>query len=177
MTKREELKILVQKDAVKHGHFILASGKESDIYVDLRKVTLNPRGAKLIGDLITDIIKERGVDAIGGLTMGADPIALATSMQALEAGVHINAFVVRKEKKAHGTMGWIEGPIEPGHKAVVVEDVITTGSSAIKAIERLKESGVNVDMVVAVLDRNEGGREAIEALGYPVQALLTREDL
>lgn len=177
MSKHDELKALVQKDAVKHGHFILASGKESNIYVDLRKVTLNPKGAVLIGALIAEIIKDRGADAIGGLTMGADPIALAASIAALEHGLAINAFVVRKEKKAHGTMGWIEGPIEAGQKAVVVEDVITTGSSAIKAIERLKECGVHVDMVVAVLDREEGGREAIESLGYPVKSLLTRKDL
>jgi orotate phosphoribosyltransferase len=177
MTRLAELKDLVAKDAVRHGKFILASGRQSDIYVDLRKVTLNPQGAALIGALIFDIIRDRRVDAIGGLTMGADPVALATSMMALQTGSHINAFVVRKEKKAHGTMGWIEGPIEPGQKAVVVEDVITTGASAIKAIERLKESGVSVDMVVAVLDREEGGKTAIEALGYPVCALLRLKDL
>jgi orotate phosphoribosyltransferase len=158
MSKLDELKDIVGRDAVKFGKFILSSGKESDIYVDLRKVTLNPEGATLIGDVVSDMIRNVEADAIGGMTMGADPIALAVAMKALEKGRHINAIVVRKEQKAHGTMNWVEGPATPGQKVIVVEDVITTGGSAGKAIDRLRENGFVVDTVVAVFDRMECGK-------------------
>jgi orotate phosphoribosyltransferase len=177
MSKLDELKGLVARDAVKFGKFILSSGKESDIYVDLRKVTLNPEGATLIGEVVSDMIKDVEADAIGGMTMGADPIALAAAMKALEKGRRINAIVVRKEQKAHGTMNWVEGPVEPGQKVLVVEDVITTGGSAGKAIDRLRENGFVVDTVIAVFDRMEGGKEMIESKGCKVLTVITRKDL
>ena len=177
MNKIDRLKEIVRHDAVKFGKFTLSSGKESDLYVDLRKVTLNPVGASLIGSLISRIIKDRKVDAVGGMSVGADPIAVATSLAAYQDGREIMAFLVRKTQKTHGTLNVIEGPIKPGQRALVVEDVITTGASTIAAIERIKEAGLEIELVVAIFDRCEGGREAIEALGYEVRSLLTRHDL
>ena len=177
MNKIDRLKEIVRRDAVKFGKFTLSSGKESDLYVDLRKVTLNPVGASLIGSLISRIIKDRKVDAVGGMSVGADPIAVATSLAAYQDGREIMAFLVRKTQKTHGTLNVIEGPIKPGQRALVVEDVITTGASTISAIERIKEAGLEIELVVAVFDRCEGGREAIESLGYEVRSLLTRRDL
>ncbi len=177
MNKIDQLKEIVRRDAVKFGKFTLSSGKESDLYVDLRKVTLNPVGASIIGSLISDIIKDRKVDAVGGMSVGADPIAVATSLAAYQEGREIMAFLVRKTQKTHGTGNVIEGPIKPGQRALVVEDVITTGASTISAIERIKEAGLEIELVVAIFDRCEGGREAIEARGYEVRSLLTRHDL
>jgi orotate phosphoribosyltransferase len=177
MNKIDQLKEIVRRDAVKFGKFTLSSGKESDLYVDLRKVTLNPVGASIIGSLIFGIIQDRKVDAVGGMSVGADPIAVATSLAAYQEGREIMAFLVRKTQKAHGTGNVIEGPIKPGQRALVVEDVITTGASTISAIERIKEAGLEIELVVAIFDRCEGGREAIEALGYEVRSLLTRRDL
>jgi len=177
MNKIDQLKEIIRHDAVKFGKFTLSSGKESDLYVDLRKVTLNPVGASIIGSLISDIIKNRKMDAVGGMSVGADPIAVATSLAAYQEGREIMAFLVRKNQKTHGTGNVIEGPIKPGQRAIVVEDVITTGASTISAIERIKEAGLEIELVVAIFDRCEGGREAIEALGYEVRSLLTRHDL
>ena len=177
MNKLEQLREIVRRDAVKFGKFTLSSGKESDLYVDLRKVTLNPAGASIIGSLIYDMIRDRDIDAVGGMSVGADPIAVSTSLAAYRSGREIMAFLVRKTQKAHGTQNVIEGPIKAGLRALVVEDVITTGASTISAIERIREAGMDIAMVVAVFDRCEGGKEAIEALGYEVRSLLTRRDL
>ncbi|MEA2101338.1 MAG: orotate phosphoribosyltransferase [Thermodesulfobacteriota bacterium] len=177
MNDRTALKELVKKDALRIGAFVLASGKRSDLYVDMRKVTLNPAGAVIIGSVIYEIIRDMDIDAIGGMSLGADPIATAASIIAYQRGKEINAFLVRKEKKSHGTQNWIEGPISPGQKVVVVEDVITTGGSTLMAIERIEESGLLVEMVIAVFDRSEGGKQVIESRGYRVNPILCREDL
>ncbi|MRR39406.1 orotate phosphoribosyltransferase [bacterium] len=177
MSMNDELRDLVKRDAVKFGKFILASGKESDLYVDLRKVTLQPKGASLIGSIIFEMIRDRGIEAIGGLSLGADPIAVATSLAAYGQGQEIIAFLVRKEKKEHGMKNAVEGPIKPGQKVVIVDDVITTGSSTITAIQQAEAAGLKVDLVIAVMDRLEGGRANIEALGHEVRTLLTRNDL
>lgn len=177
MNMHDELKDLVRRDAVKFGRFTLASGRESDIYVDMRKVTLSPRGAFLIGSLICEAIRDLEVDAIGGLTMGADPIATAASLVAYGQGRELSAFLVRKEKKDHGMKNAVEGPVKPGQKVVVVDDVITTGGSTITAIENARAAGLEVVLVIAVFDRLEGGRASIEALVPDVRALLTRAEL
>ncbi|MCD6281858.1 MAG: orotate phosphoribosyltransferase [Deltaproteobacteria bacterium] len=172
--KYDALKELILRDALRRGNFVLSSGKKSDLYVDLRMVTLNPEGAYLIGSIIFDIIRDREVDAVGGMTLGADPIAVATSLVAFSAGRHLYSFIVRKEQKKHGTQRWIEGPVKPGHRVVIVEDVITTGASTEKAIDRVVDEGLVVDMVVAVFDRMEGGRARIEGLGYKIETLYDR---
>lgn len=177
MDKLDQLREIIRRDAVKFGKFTLSSGKESDLYVDLRKVTLNPVGASIIGELTSEIIRNRKVDAVGGMSIGADPIATAVSLASYRDGKEIMAFLVRKSQKAHGTGNVIEGPVSAGMRTLVVEDVITTGASTISAIERVREAGMEVDLVVAIFDRCEGGREAIEALGVEVRSLLTRNDL
>ncbi len=177
MNKLDQLKEIIRRDAVKFGKFTLSSGKESDLYLDLRKVTLNPVGASIIGELTSEIIKNRKVDAVGGMSIGADPIATAVSLASYRDSRKIMAFLVRKSQKTHGTGNVIEGPVCAGMRALVVEDVITTGASTISAIERIREAGMVVDLVVAIFDRCEGGREAIEALGVEVRSLLTRNDL
>lgn len=177
MNKLDQLKEIVRRDAVRFGTFTLSSGRESDLYVDLRKVTLNPVGAAIIGELTCEIIRDRKVDAVGGMSIGADPIATAVSLAAYREGRQIMAFLVRKTQKTHGTGNVIEGPVGKGMRALVVEDVITTGASTISAIERVREAGMEVDLVVAIFDRLEGGREAIEALGVEVRSLLSRNDL
>ena len=177
MSKHEQLKQLVKRDAVRFGKFILASGKESDFYADLRKVTLNAQGATLIGEIIAEMIKDHDVQAVGGMTMGADPIATASSVACYRAGREVHAFIVRKEVKDHGTGRLVEGPVKEGDRVVVVEDVITTGGSTLKAIERIEAAGLVVDCVIAVLDRQEGGKETIEARGYKVYPIITRAEL
>ena len=177
MSGVDELRRLVIQDAVKIGTFTLASGRISDLYVDMRKVTLDPEGAFLIGSIISEMIRNRDVDAVGGMSLGADPIAVATSIMAFQSGRHIVSFLVRKAQKDHGTRNLIEGPIAPGMKVVVVEDVITTGASTIAAINHVRDAGMIVDMVVAVFDRCEGGREAIESLGIEVRSILNRHDI
>ncbi len=177
MAKIDELIELVKRDAVRFGDFTLASGKKSDIYVDLRKVTLSAKGASLIGSLIYDIIQHKKVDAIGGMTMGADPIAVCASVAAFEKGYEMDAFLVRKERKGHGTQNWIEGPVKAGDRVVVVEDVITTGGSTLQALDRIEEGGLVVDSVIAIFDREEGGKAAIEERGYKVHVIISRKDL
>jgi len=157
MPEKEPLKkLLFATGAVKTGKFILSSGKESDFYIDCRKVTLHPAGAKLIAKIILNKIKGLKVDAIGGLTLGADPIT--SSVVALS---DLPGFIVRKQEKAHGTKQKIEGIIEPGLNVVIVEDVATTGASALQAIQAVEEIGCKVVKVISVVDREEGAKEAL----------------
>jgi orotate phosphoribosyltransferase len=155
------------------GDFVLASGRRSPYYIDARKTTMSAAGLKQIGCLGLELIRRAGwrADAIGGLTLGADPVAYAVSMASIDAPPPMDAFTVRKEAKSHGTGQLIEGSFASGMSVVVAEDVITTGGSAIRAIEAVAAAGGKVSGVLAVVDREEGGREAIERLGYPVQAL------
>ncbi len=137
----------------------------------------NPVGARLIGRLSFERIKDLPVEAVGGMSIGADPIAGSVSLEALSRGREIVSFLVRKAAKQHGMGNAVEGPIHAGMHAVVVEDVITTGASTIAALERSWEAGLMVEHVIGVLDRMEGGREAVESLGVRVESLLTRDDL
>lgn len=160
--------------------FKLASGTMSNFYFNCKPTTLNSEGMYLIGNLLYDIIKSRKswkVKGVGGLTLGADPVANAIAYTAHIKEEPLEAFVVRKEPKKHGTMLWIEGNVKKGDKVVIVEDVITTGGSTKKAIDRALECGLKVLGVVVLIDRQEGGREAIEALGVPVRVLLTKEEI
>lgn len=160
--------------------FKLASGTMSNFYFNCKPTTLNSEGMYIVGNLLYDIIKSRKswkVKGVGGLTLGADPVANSIAYTSHLKGEPLESFVVRKEPKKHGTMLWIEGNVITGDKVVIVEDVITTGGSTKKAIERARECGLNVLGVVVLIDRQEGGREAIETLGVPVKVLLTKEEI
>ncbi len=157
--------------------FRLASGKLSNYYIDCKPTTMSPEGLALIGPLVFGVVSEWGVSAVGGLTLGADPIAYATSYASSFAEDPVRAFVVRKEAKDHGTGKLIEGPVSPGDRVAIVEDVITTGGSTLKAIEAVEGFGLDIAGVVALVDRQEGGKERIESMGFHVVALVTREEL
>lgn len=164
----ETLNRLLIEKSVKRGSFILASGKPSNVYVDARLTTMSPEGMILIGRLGLDAIRSFGwdPDAIGGLTMGADPVAFSISHTSALEHRPIRAFSVRKEAKRHGTGNRIEGPFRKKDKIVVIEDVITTGKSALQAIEAIEAEGGIILGVLAVVDRQEGGRTAIRNKGY-----------
>ena len=182
---RSELRSILLAKSVKTGDFTLASGAKSNLYVDCRVTTLDPRGAVLVGQQMHKLVRDeearRGVkvNALGGLTMGADPISLSTAMTSSMAGdaTPIRCFVVRKEAKGHGRGKRIEGNFQPGDSVVVVDDVITTGDSTLKAIAAVEEEGAKVAFVVVLVDREEGGRANIEGKGYPVAALFTKTEL
>ncbi len=163
----------------KRPSFKLASGKMSNFYFNCKPTTLNSEGMLLIGNLMYNLIKEEGwqVDGVGGLTLGADPVANAIAYTYAVKGEPMKAFVVRKETKSHGTMAWIEGGVKKGDRVLIVEDVITTGGSSKNAIKRAKKCGLKVMGVVALIDRQEGGKEAVEKMGLPFKALLTREEI
>lgn len=183
--EREELRQLLKSKSVKTGDFTLASGKKSDLYVDCRVTTLDARGAVLVGkvlhSLLQDEMARRSLDvaALGGLTMGADPISLAVAMTSSLEGAKppVQAFVVRKEPKGHGRGKRIEGNFKAGDLVAVVDDVITTGDSTLKAIEAIEAEGGKIAFALILVDRQEGGRENIEGKGYPVVAAFTRAEL
>jgi orotate phosphoribosyltransferase len=166
---------LVLERSVKRGHFVLASGRTSTFYIDCRLTTMSAEGLALIGRLGLSALRAQGWNprSVGGLTMGADPVAYAIAAASVTAAPIVDAFSVRKEAKAHGTGRRVEGNFSAGDKVVVVEDVITTGGSALKAIESIRAEGGEVLGVLAVVDREEGGRAALEAEGWKVAALTT----
>ena len=168
--KEELKKLLFEIGAVKTGEFTLSSGKKSNLYIDCRKATLHPKGARLIAKIIIEKIKGLKIDSIGGLTLGADPITAA-----VVALSEIPGFIVRKKEKEHGTKQKIEGLIEPGWKVVVVEDVATSGASALQAIEAVEAAGAKVVKVISVVDREEGAKEALK--NYDFDPILKKSDL
>ncbi|QDU63611.1 Orotate phosphoribosyltransferase [Planctomycetes bacterium Pan216] len=177
MDARAELIELVNRHAVKHGDFTLASGAKSSYYIDCRKVTLLAAGAKLIGQGMLEFMAEVDYDAIGGMTLGADPIVGAVITLSAETRPDLKGLLVRKEAKSHGTGQAIEGPLEGNERVVVVEDVTTSGGSAMKAINALREAGCQVVQVLTVLDRNAGATELFEKEGIAFRSLLTLTDL
>lgn len=156
--------------------FTLVSGRKSPYYFDCKATTLDPEGCYLIGKLMYDRIRNIDIDAIGGLTLGADPISLSTALEAHRNNLRIMPLIIRKEPKKHGTQKWIEGRLEGVNKAAAIDDVITTGQSTILAIQHMRESGLNVEKALVLIDREEGGRESIEALGIEVISLFKRSD-
>ena len=175
---RSQLIDFISADAVFHGDFTLTSGKKATYYVDMRKVSLDHRVAPLIGQVMLDLIAEvPDVAAVGGMTMGADPIASAVLHQGVARGVSYDAFVVRKEPKDHGRGRQVEGPDVAGKRVIVLEDTSTTGGSPLNAIEALVKAGAVIAGVAVVVDRNTGAREAIEAAGYPYFAAIGLDDL
>lgn len=172
--QRTELARLVGELAVRHGRVQLSSGAEADYYVDLRRATLHHRAAPLIGALLRQLTADWDYAAVGGLTLGADPVATA----ALHApGAPLDAFVVRKDAKAHGMQRRIEGPDVAGRGVLAVEDTSTTGGSVLTAVRALREEGARIAGVATVVDRDTGAREAIEAAGLPYRSLLGLADL
>ncbi|MGV8969946.1 MAG: orotate phosphoribosyltransferase [Microbacteriaceae bacterium] len=165
-------------DAVFHGDFTLTSGKKATYYIDLRRVSLDHRVAPLIGQVMVDLIKDiPDVSAVGGLTMGADPIAAAVLHQGVALGHTYDAFVVRKEPKDHGRGRQVEGPDLAGKRVVVLEDTSTTGGSPLAAIEALLKVGAEIAAVAVVVDRDTGAREIIEAAGYSYYCAIGLDDL
>jgi orotate phosphoribosyltransferase len=177
--KKQLIRLILEK-AFKYSEeplFKLVSGRMSNYYFNCKAVTLHPEGMYLIGNIIFDLIRESSVQGIGGLTLGADPIADAVAYTSYLRKQPVEAFVVRKNAKSHGTMQWIEGNIKAGDKVVIVDDVITTGKSTIEATDRAKEAGLEIVKVVALIDRQEGGKENIEARGFAVSTVVTREEV
>jgi orotate phosphoribosyltransferase len=175
MNSRDALKEEILKKAVVHGKVILSSGKEADYYVDLRRVTLDSTAAPLVGDVMLDLVKDWEFDAVGGLTLGADPVATAMMHIAAQKGKKIDSFVVRKAEKAHGLQRRIEGPDVQGKRVVAVEDTSTTGGSVLTAVEALREAGAIVVGVAVIVERGAKGKVTEAGLEY--RAAYSLQDL
>jgi orotate phosphoribosyltransferase len=173
---KQALVALVRERALKFGDFTLASGKKAKYYLDGKQVTLDAAGARLIGEGILDLLTLRTPKAVGGMSIGADPITAAVVTMAGVRGQPLSGFLVRKEAKGHGTGRYIEGPVKPGDEVAIVEDVVTTGGSSLTAIERCREFGLVVVRVVAIIDRMEGGAQAFAQRGFRFESLLTIRD-
>jgi orotate phosphoribosyltransferase len=175
MTELSPLIALLAERSTKRGEFTLASGKRSTFYIDARLTTMSPEGLSIIGPLALSMLRETGwnVDAVGGLTLGADPISYAISYASARSDHPLRAFTVRKEAKTHGTGRLLEGPFRRGDPVAVIEDVITTGGSTLRAIDAVRAADGVVSGVLALVDREEGGRQAIESAGFPVVAMVT----
>lgn len=177
MNSRQQLIGLLRRRAYREGDFVLSSGRHSDFYLDAKQVTYHPDGAPLVGAAVLDIIAPYGVDAVGGLTMGADAIVTSVVYASRQAARPIPGFVVRKEAKGHGTQKWVEGVLPPNARVAIVDDVITSGQSALRAVEAVKSAGGSVVVVVTLVDREEGGRERIEAEGLDFRPVCTLSEI
>jgi orotate phosphoribosyltransferase len=179
MTDYSALITLLAERSAKRGQFTLASGKQSNFYIDARLTTMSPDGLAIIGPLALSALRETGwnVDAVGGLTLGADPISYAISYASAASDHPLRAFTVRKESKAHGTGKLLEGPFREGDRVAVIEDVITTGGSALRAIEAVRSAKGFVAGVLALVDRGEGGRQVIEQANVAVMSLVTADQI
>jgi orotate phosphoribosyltransferase len=179
MNTLHDLKQLLIERSVRRGEFILASGKSSSFYIDARMTTMSPEGLAIIGPLSLDLIQRNGwkPDSIGGLTLGADPVSFSISRASVDHPPLIRAFTVRKQAKVHGTGNLIEGPFKSTDNVVIVEDVVTTGKSAIQAIDAVQAAGAHVLGVLAIVNRNEGGVEAIREQGFETVSLVSIAEL
>ncbi len=174
---RARLLELIRELAIVHGTVTLSSGKQADYYVDLRRITLHGEASPLVGRVMRELTKDLEYDAVGGLTMGADPVATAMLHAAAATGERLDAFVVRKAEKAHGLQQRIEGPAVAGRRVLVVEDTSTTGGSPLEAVEACREAGAQVVAVAVIADRDSGAKERIEAAGVPYRAAYGLADL
>ena len=177
--KDDLVQMLYDKSFVysKEPVYKLASGRQSHFYVNCRPVTLDPKGMFLVGHLVFDCIKDLDVHGVGGLTFGADPVAVATAFVSYLKGKPLKAFSIRKTQKDHGIVKWVEGDLKRGERIIIVEDVVTTGGSTIKAVERARTEGLDVVKAVVLVDRQEGGLEAVKAHVASVEAIVTIEEL
>ncbi len=178
---RRQLLSLIREHSYREGDFVLASGKRSRFYVDLRRTSLTAEGAALIGDLMLDLLESSGwsFSAAGGLTLGADPLTTAVGIAAYRRGRALSSFIVRKEAKSHGAGRQVElaGDLAKGAPVVVLDDTVTTGGSTLVAVQAMREAGFDVVGAACVVDRNEGGRERLEEAGVPLLRLFTLADL
>ena len=176
MYDRQRLLELFRERALKFGDFTLASGKKASYYLDGKQITLHSEGLRLVSEGLLDLLADVEFDAFGGMSIGADPIVGGVLTIAGLRGRQLAGVMVRKEAKGHGTGRYIEGPIVPGSKVVVVDDVVTTGGSALQAVDRIEEFGGKVVQVVSIIDRMEGGAANFAARGFSLRSLLTIED-
>jgi orotate phosphoribosyltransferase len=172
----DALQALIRDQALEFGDFTLASGKKAKYYLDCRRITLDARGARLVGEGMLELLSGDMPDLVGGMAIGADPITAAILTLAGVRGLPLRGVMVRKEAKAHGTGRFVEGPFREGESVAIVEDVVTTGGSSRLAIERCEAVGLKVQRVLAIIDRLEGGREAFAARGYELTTLFTVRD-
>ncbi|WP_153396169.1 orotate phosphoribosyltransferase [Ornithinicoccus halotolerans] len=177
MDVRDRLLELIKDRAVVHGRVTLSSGRVADYYVDLRRVTLDGEAAPLVGQVMTDLVADLEVDAVGGLTMGADPVAAAMLHAAAARGSRLDAFVVRKSTKSHGLQQRIEGPPVRGRRVLVVEDTSTTGGSPMTAVEACREAGADVVAVAVIADRGSGAEERLREAGLEYRAAYRVDEL
>jgi orotate phosphoribosyltransferase len=175
--KERLIEILKEKSVITGVEIILTSGRKSNYYIDCKMTTLDPEGANLVGKLILEVLEPYQIDAIGGYTLGADPIVSAVATISYQVGKPLPAFIVRKEPKKHGEQKMIEGPFKAGWKVAIIDDVCTTGGSILKACKAVEEAGGEIVLTMVIVDRLEGGRENIEKNGYKFISLLTKKDL
>lgn len=175
--QRQQALDLLARQAYRRGRFTLASGRESEHYVNCKPVSLSGTGLALLGALLLEQVEPEAV-AVAGLTLGADPLVSAVAMRAALDGRPLDALIVRKQAKGHGTGAWLEGPLPPsGSRVTVLEDVVTTGGSAIKAVDQLRQAGYTVERVVTIVDRQEGGEAAMAAAGLELRHLFLLEEV
>lgn len=180
MSDKERLLELLKELSYEEGDFVLASGKKSTYYIDAKETTLNPEGMHLVGRLMYGMVREiPDVEAVGGVSIGGDPLVCAVVLAAYEKKDGLRGFLIRKEPKGHGTNRWVEGSknLRKGMNVVILEDVVTTGGSSLKAIDATEKEGYKVKGIVAVLDRLEGGKATIESKGYVFKRIFTLNDL
>jgi orotate phosphoribosyltransferase len=176
-TKRARLIEILKERSLKRGDFVLRSGKRSSYFLDGKQTTFSAEGATLVGELLYDLIRDLDVAAVGGPTLGADPIATAISIESFRQGRPLDAFVVRKETKDHGMGDRIAGPLRPGSRVVIVEDTVTSGSAIEFALDAVREAECEVARIVVIVDREAGARENLRKKGYEFDALLSIRDL
>jgi orotate phosphoribosyltransferase len=180
MTEKDRLLEILKDLSYEEGDFVLASGKKSTYYVDAKETTLNPEGMYLVGHIMHTMVRDiTGIDAVGGVSIGGDPLVCTVVLSAYSKKDNLVGFLIRKEPKGHGTNRWIEGGknLKKGMNVVILEDVVTTGGSSLKAIEATEKEGYNVKGIVAILDRLEGGKDTIETKGYIFKSIFNLKDL
>ncbi|MBP1746193.1 MAG: orotate phosphoribosyltransferase [Deltaproteobacteria bacterium] len=180
MNEKDRLLKILKSLSYEEGDFVLASGKRSTYYIDAKETTLNPEGMYLVGNIMYTMVREiSAIDAVGGVSIGGDPLVCAVVLAAYGKKDGLVGFLIRKEPKGHGTNRWVEGGrnLKKGMNVIILEDVVTTGGSSLKAIEATEKEGYNVKGIVAILDRLEGGKDTIESKGYIFKSIFTLKDL